>query len=352
MPDFQRYEIWDTHTLLGIYREVEPATAYWLNLCFGNEISSTDEWIDFEKIPRVGRKLAPFVAPMTQGRPIYEEGGKVARFKPAYIKPSDPVTPSRALSRRPGALLGPDSQTPAARYDAIKSDILAFHRVSIERRWEWLAARAIIDGKVTIDGDDYPSTFVDFGRDPSHTIVLGSGARWGDSGVSIKALLSGWSNKMHIAPFGGRPNRLTLGVNAWAVMEQDEELMKLLDTQIRGATSTDIRRDFFGMDEITRVGNLGGTLEVYVYNDYYTVGSNVVPFMSANDIVLTGPNVMGYRCFGAIVDVHAQFQALPIFPRNYMTEGDVAIEQIVTQSAPLMVPVNPNATLKATVVAG
>ncbi|RWK15775.1 MAG: major capsid protein, partial [Mesorhizobium sp.] len=51
-----------------------------------------------------------------------------------------------------------------------------------------------------------------------------------------------------------------------------------------------------------------------------------------------------------IVDVHAQFEALPIFPRNYIPEGDVAIEQILTQSAPLMVPVNPNATLKATVL--
>jgi hypothetical protein len=351
MPDFEHYELWDTHTLLGVYREVEPATTYWLDLCFRNEISSTDEYIDFEKIPRVGRKLAPFVAPLVQGRPIFEEGGRVARFKPAYLKPSDPVTPSRALSRRPGQILGPDSQSPQARYDAIKADIMAYHRIAIERRWEWLAARAAIDGKVTLDGDDYPAVEIDFGRDPNHTVVLGPGVRWGDAGVSIRKDISEWSNMMHLADFGGRPNRLTLGVDVWGVMEQDEELMKLLDTQIRGATSTEIRRDFFGMDEVTRVGNLGGNLEVYVYNDYYTAGGSVVPFMSSKDIVLTGPNVMGYRCFGAIVDIHAQFQALPIFPRNYVVPGDVAVEQIVTQSAPLMVPVNPNATLKATVLA-
>src|SRR5690606_17505236 len=103
--------------------------------------------------------------------------------------------------------------------------------------------------------------------------------------------------------------------------------------------------------EARYVGVLGGNLEVWVYNDYYTVDGVVTPFMSAKDIVLSGPSVQGYRCFGAIQDIHAQFQALSIFPRNYIVPGDVAIEQIVTQSAPLMVPVNPNATLKATVVA-
>jgi hypothetical protein len=73
--------------------------------------------------------------------------------------------------------------------------------------------------------------------------------------------------------------------------------------------------------------------------------------MSAKDVVLTGPNVMGFCCFGAIQDVNAQFQPLPIFPRNFIPNGDPAIENILTQSAPLMVPINPNATLKATVLA-
>lgn len=351
---FDRYELWDTHTLIDVYRETEAASTYWLDLLFPNEILSTDEYIDFEKIPSTGRKLAPFVAPMAQGRAIYEEGGRVARFKPAYIKPSDPVTPSRVLKRRPGTLLGPDASNPQARYDAIKSDIMAYHHIAIERRWEWLAAKAIIDGKVTIDGDDYPSKLIDFGRAAGHTIVLGVGARWGDTGVSIKANLSAWSNMMQLAEFGGRPNRLTVGVDVWAVMEaameEGEELYGLLRTDLRGST-TDIRRDQIGTDEATFVGRLGANLEIWVYNDYYTVGGAVTPFMSSKDIVLSGPNVQGYRCFGAIQDVNAQFQALPIFPRNYIPQGDVAIEQIVTQSAPLMVPVNPNATLKATVLA-
>lgn len=347
---FDKYELWDTHTLLGVYREMDPPSSYWLDLLFNNEMDSTDEYIDFEKIPRVGRKLAPFVAPMAQGRAIYEEGSTMARFKPSYVRPSDPVSPSRVLRRRPGALLGPDAGTPQGRYDAIKADIIAYHRVAIERRWEWLAARAVIDGKVVIEGPDYPSQLVDFGRAAGHTVVLGNGARWGDAGVSIVDSIQGFVDLMHAAVFGGAPNRLTIGTDVWKVMRGNAELLAQMDLTRRG-NDVDIKTGLLPAGEARFVGSLGPTLDVWVYNDYYHDNNVATPFMSSKDIVLTGPNVEGYRCYGAIQDLHAQFQALAIFPRNYVTTGDVAIEQIVTQSAPLMVPVNPNATLKATVVA-
>ena len=60
---------------------------------------------------------------------------------------------------------------------------------------------------------------------------------------------------------------------------------------------------------------------------------------------------MGYRCFGAIIDPTASYQPIPIYPRNWMDDkADPVVETLLMQSAPLMVPVNPNATLKATVV--
>jgi hypothetical protein len=350
---FDKYELWNTHTLLAVMREQEQKSTYWLDLLFPNVMTSEDEYVDFEKIPSTGRKLAPFVAPMANGRAIYTEGSRVGRFKPAYIKASDPVSPGRVLTKRPGSLLSPQNASPQARYDAIKADILGVHRSAVDRTWEWLAAKAAIDGKVTISGPDYPDTLVDFGRAAGHTIVLGAGARWGDAGVKIKPLLSAWSNLMHLAEFGGRPNRITMGVDAWAAFEaateEGGELHNLLRTDLRGATTT-IIRDMIGNDEVMYAGRIG-TLDVYIYNDYYTVDGVVTPFMSAKDIVLSSPAVNGYRCFGAIMDMNARFTALPVFTRNYVTTGDTAVEQILTQSSPLMVPVNTNATLKATVVA-
>lgn len=343
------YQLWNTRTLLGVYRDLLPPTNYWLSLLFPNQMNSTDEYIDFGKIPRVNRKLAPFVVPMAQGRPIYEEAAYLGRFKPAYIKPSDPVTPSRVLTRRAGALLTPGDDSPMARYNAIKADIIQFHRDAVERRWEWLAAKAILDGKVVIEGDDYPSTLVDFQRAAGHTIVLGAGARWGDAGVSIYDSIQSWMDMMHLAPFGGAPNRITVGTSVWAVMRKDPEILANMNKFYRG-NETDVKTGLLPTGEARFVGSLSANLDVWVYNDFYAVNGTVTPFMSSKDIVLSGPAVNGYQCFGAIMDVHAQFQALPIFVRNYIQDGDVAIEQILTQSAPLMVPVNPNATLKATVL--
>lgn len=344
-------EYYDTETLLDVMREQEPPTNYWLNLLFsGAEISFDDEWIDFEKIPSQGRKLAPFVAPLAQGRPIYEEGSRVAKFKPAYIKPRDHVTPTRLLKRRPGELLAPIPQSPAARRDAIIADITAFHRIAIERRWEWLAAQAALYGAVTISGEDYPTQVVAFGRAAGHSITLGGGSRWGDSGVSLMSNIETWMQTMFDADFGGIPTRVTVGTQAWAKMRVDAEIKDLMDVNFRGDPGVQINRGLTGPEEVKYVGTLSNGLEIWLYRDYYTVGGSMTPFMDPRDILLSGPSVNGVRCFGAILDGHADYQPLPIYSRNWLPD-DPAIETVQSQSSPLMVPLNPNATLRVRVVA-
>lgn len=344
-------EFYDTDTLLGVMREQEAPSNYWLDLLFSaGQMTFDTEWVDFEKIPSNGRKLAPFVTPLAQGRPIFTEGSNVARFKPAYIKPKDPVTPTRVMKRRPGEILSDTPSDPATRRDAIIADILAEHRVAIERRWEWLAAQAVLYGEVTIAGEDYPSRVVNFGRAAGHSITLGSGARWGESGVSIMDLIQSWMDTMHDAEFGGAPDRLTVGTSAWAVMRKDAEIKDLMDNTFRGSEDVNIRRGLIGTGEVRYVGLLDSSLPVYVYNDYYTVAGSVTRFMDPRDVVLSSSAVMGYRCFGAIQDAHAEYAPLEIYARNWI-ENDPPVEFVMSQSSPLMVPVNPNATLRARVVA-
>lgn len=348
---FEGYSLWSTHTLLAVMREVEvPVSNYWRSLCFPNVMTSTDEYIDLEKIPAAGRKLAPFVAPMAQGRPIFEEGTRVARFKPSYVKALDPVTPGRALTRRPGSILSQGPLNPQANYDAIKTDILAYHRTAVERVHEWLAAKAIIEGKVTIQGDDMPARLVDFQRAAGQDVINASGTRWGDSGVSIIDSVEADMTTMHDAAFGGAPTRMTIGTAAWAVLRKSPEFKDLMDLNFRGS-DVDIVRGILQPGEVRYVGNLGRTgLDIYVYNDWYQNAGQRVPFMDPRDVVYTSPNVQGYQCFGAIQDVYAGFQAIPVFPRNWINIGDPAVEHLLTQSAPLMVPVNPNATMRRRVV--
>lgn len=348
--------IYSTATLLGVLRDEQamtPPSSYWLDLCFPNTVNFTDEYIDFSKLTDT-RKLAPLVVPTAQGRPLYSAAERLSRVKPAYVKPKDAVTASRMIQRAAGLgeLNTNTDWSPQQRYNAIVADILRTHRRAIERRWEWLAAQAVIYGSVTLEGEAYPTTIVDFERDAGHSITLGSGSRWGDSGVSIIENVESWKTMMRRAKFGGPTNRLTVGADAWEVMRADDELRALLGLDLR--TSNNGLSMNLGVREgldVEKVGTINGTTEIYVYSDYYhDENGDVLPFMDPRDVVLTGPGVQGVRCFGAIQDINAQFQALAMFPKMW-PEQDPSATFIMTQSAPLMVPVNPNVTLRARVVA-
>lgn len=347
--------IFSTATLLGVIREQESPSDYWLSLAFNSQMTFDTEWIEFEKVT-TQRKLAPLVVPMAQGKPIYTEASHMARVKPAYVKPKDPVSLSRILKRRPGNLgTGTPGGTPQSRYNAIVADIMREHREAIERRWEWMASEAVQHGSIVLEDDSYPETTVDFNRNAAHDVTLGVGVRWGDSGVSILSDIEAWRTLVLKAKFGGPTNRLTIGADVWAVMREDEEIRELLK-----ADSFRLNRNGMDLnlglrdpqdDKAQMVGRLSGTLEVWIYSDYYQdENGNVVNFMDPRDIVLTGPNIRGVRCFGAILDSDANFQPLPIFPKMWKNQ-DPSVTYCMTQSAPLMVPVNPNNSFRARVLA-
>lgn len=344
-------KIYETATMLGVIRQFDPVKTYFLDTLFNSgTVNSDDEYIDFAKIGGQ-RKIAPLVVPMNQGRPVYNEAAVGGRFKPAYVKPKDAVTANRVLRKRPEEALVPgQTLTPMQRYDAIVADILMAHRDAIQVRLEWLAAEAALNGKVTLEDEGYPKTLVDFKRDPSHTITLGAGTRWGEAGVSILGNIEDWRKQIRRAAFGGPTNRITLGTDAWDVVRKDDEIKKQLDLNTRGTTAN-LYTSVLSGEEVEYVGDIAPGLPVYVYSGYYqdTAGAPV-DFMNSKDVLLSGPNFRGIRAFGAIMDSKAGFQPLSLFPKMW-DQDDPSARFVMTQSSPLMVPLNPNNTLKARVLA-
>lgn len=366
---YNPYELWSLRKSIGIMRDVLPSFEYWLSM-FGRQVNSTDEYIDFEKLPYLNRKLAPFVMPLGTGKPIYTDRSTAYRFKPAYVKVKDAVDTTRPLTKIPGIdpMMEPAALSPMQRREALKVAMTVQHVRTIRRRWEWMAAKAIIDGSITIGGtEEYPPVVLDFLRNSDQTVTLTSGNRWGDSGVSILSLLQTWADRM-IYPtqnsdgtggFGGFPVRLTVGPKAWAAMRADAEIKDAMN-KFYPATGIEVQRALNSSELVTKVGDLafggpsGAQVEIYLYRDTYVDDSGTAqPFLASTDIVLTSTMdaIGGHRCFGAIIDPFAQYQSFDIFARNWMEEGDPAVEYLLHQSAPLFVPVNPNATFKATVVA-
>jgi hypothetical protein len=346
--------VYDSATLLGVFwsdEYMKPPENYWLNNFYTTEVQFTTEEIDLSKITDI-RKLAPFVVPTLQGTPIYSAAERLATFAPAYIKAKDPVSATRMIRRAAGygeLGRGRTVLTPKQRYDTIVADVIRQHRNAVERRWEWMASKGILDAAITLKDDRYPERIVNFGRASSNTVVLTGGARWGQTGVDILDSLQGFLNIVRNAKFGGPANRLTIGANVWSVMRKDQGIREFLNTQYKLGANINLKLGLLQGLQVEYVGNIE-TIEVYVYSDYYQDPDGTVqPYMSPNDIVLTGPSVSGVRAFGAIQDIDAQLQALPVFMKLW-NEKDPSATLILTQSAPMMVPINPNATLKATVV--
>lgn len=341
-------ELYDTHTLLQVQEHLDPMPSFWLNMAFAEEMRFPSEWIDLEKI-QGNRTLAPLVIPTAEGVPIYKRAAEASRFRAAYMKPKDMVTPDRSIKRRPGEALG-GSATQEQREDAIVADILATHRSAIERSWEVMAARAVIDGKIKLKGEDYPETLVDFQRDPNHNVTLLGSEQWSDENANIPSQLTSWRGTTRRAKFGGPTNNLVLGKETTEHFLRNNKVNKLLDTQVRGTEGNSFNLGVREGEEVEYLGRFDGGLAVWSYSGYYEEqDGSQQEILHPEEVVLVGPGIRGVRCFGAIMDRKAGFQPASMFPKMWEQEDPAGL-WIMTQSAPLMVPMRPNCSLKARVL--
>jgi hypothetical protein len=342
---------YDTTELQGVIETIKPLNTFWLDLCFPTAKNFTTEYIDFDVVAG-GRRLAPFVAPTVQGKVMKDKGFTTKRFSPAYVKPKMAFDPNRALKRRPGEPYT-GTMSPQARRDAIVADMLRDQMEMHVRRREWMAAQAVLTGKVTVSGDDYPTQVVDFGRAANQQIVLAGGATWdaaNDATVNALENLETWAGLIAESS-GAAPTVLIMGVTVWNVFRKKSYVKDALDTNYAGAKATlDIFQPTNG--EAIQFRGTIGPWSVYTYNDLYQddTGANV-SLMDQKSIALLSPaGLQGVRCFGAILDPSAGYQAVEVHPSNWV-ENDPAGEFFMTQSAPLMVVAQPNAAVVAKVLA-
>lgn len=346
-------EIFDTLTLAGVIEVAPTLDAYWLGF-FPNEITFDTDEILFDVVAK-DKRLAPFVAPNVQGRVIGTRGYTTKTFRPAYLKPKDAINPNRAFKRRAGEQPIVGGLSLAERYEAAVADSAAEQKIRIENRWEWMAAQAVIYGYVDVTGEDYPTVRVDFGRDASLTAVLAGTQMWSatataDPLADIEHMRT-QAYKLAKSPI----TRLTFGLDAWASFTKNEQVRGLLNTFYRGSETNFNRAIGDGTPQQYRGQisgpNGGGLIDLWTYADSYTAddGTDTL-ILNSNDVVGTGPAMQGTQCFGAIMDFDAGLVPTRMFPKMWENK-DPSVAYLMTQSAPLMVPAQPNSAFRLTVQA-
>lgn len=355
-------DLWTSADLIALMQDNrrDPVPSHFLDTYFTETHHSEHEEIIFAELPAAGRYLAPFVLPNEQGKPIFKmQGEKIRAVKPPYIKPKDAVRPVDVITKRASDLLRDTDSSYQARFDRRVVDIQQFHVRAIRMREAWMAARAFIDARVPIryerdQGTPSPDVMLDFQRDPGHTITL-SGNYWSSPTYDILGDIERWGDLMYAKANGGFPTRVYVGREVAKVFRTNEGILKQLDTTYRGGEDVSIARGIMQRETpIHRLGSIGQGIEVVMYSDQVqNDDGTMVDLLGPKDVLLVAPGATGIRAYGAIHDADA-FDGgnivAEIFPKMWR-QPDPSVTFLMHQSAPLPIPMYPNRTLKATVLA-
>jgi len=336
---------YDTVTLIGAIRGLPRFEPFLTSLFFPKTQLFDTEFIAFDDIAE-DHRLAPFVSPIEAGQVMRDRGSVLKVFKPAYVKPKHIVDHQRVLERVPGEGVG-GAMDAGSRRNAVIADNLRMERNSIRFREEWMAASALLTGKVIVAGEKHPSTEVDFGRDASLTKVLSGVKLWTDFDSTPLEDIEDWAEEL-VAPSAD----IVFGRHAWDAFKRHPDVIGdrgLLDTRVRGSESSlEIGAGNNSWYEFK--GYLSGVVRVWVLSATYEDDAGQdIPYLPADHVIMGSSHLGGVRCFGAIRDGAANYRALELFPRHW-TGDDPGVEYTMTQSAPLLVPTRPNASMAAKVV--
>jgi hypothetical protein len=215
---------------------------------------------------------------------------------------------------------------------------------------EWMASQILQTGKVTISGDNYPAVQVDFLRDAALTIAFANANNWAQ-GVDVNPLdnLQDWA-LLTLQLVGANPVDVVMDVEAWKAFRNNPNVKERLTLQRQlGQMPTMAQDAMFGMEGGQYQGYIDN-FNIFTYAGYYLDDNGATqPMLPKGTVLMSGPQLQGYRAFGAIKDERAGYQSMPYFVKSWLEE-DPAVRYLLMQSAPLLVPYRPNAMLCATVL--
>lgn len=337
--------LFTTYQLLQVQRKFKTLPSFWLKF-FPKQVNFQEEEIAFDKVSVNYARLAPFVAPNVQGRVLKHEGFSRKSFRPAYLKPKDVVDPNMIIPIQPGEMPAAGNMSLEQRRQAVITYLLENQRSMHENRWEWMAAQAAIYGYVDVSGEDYPTLRVDFGRDAALTIT----SNWATASSPLDDIYAARRLANDKSLSGATIQTIIMGDQAWAAFyaKEKDRLKDLMDkNQVNGNTTiTKLWDGFEGIEYMGRISGYqgGGLIDIWVDTRKYTDESGQMQYlMPRKGCVGISDAIQGVRCFGAIMDKRAGYQALEMFPKNWENE-DPSVEYLMTQGAPLMVPADPNAS--------
>jgi hypothetical protein len=98
------------------------------------------------------------------------------------------------------------------------------------------------------------------------------------------------------------------------------------------------------------MGNIEG-FNIWVYSGWYVDPADGVekPIIPPGTVIMASPAIEGVQAYGAIRDEEIGLQPVPYYVKSWI-QYDPSVRYVMLQSAPIMVPFRPNASVAAKVL--
>lgn len=344
-------DLFSTNTLVGVVQDLKTPPSHFLDTEFRGVLEDPSEEIHFD-VDDSKPRITPFVSPLVAGKVVNDRGFATKTFKPAYAKDKRRWDPNRPFKRALGEKIG-GSMTPEQRMAYLVGITVEDQLAMLTRREEVMAAEALRLGQVTVSGEGFDTKVVSFGRHANLRVTLAGNDRWSVTHADSDPLsdIEDWAVEFQLRS-ASVPQRVTFSPSAFKafrtrVTARDE--WKLILDYRRSSESSALDLAPGNGAKARYIGTLG-QIELWVYNDIYLDDSGAEQhLMPSGEVVMTGDALEGTRCYASIRDEAAGYSATRYHVKSW-TEQDPAVRWMMLQSAPLVVPFRPNASLGAQVL--
>jgi hypothetical protein len=326
-------DLFTTRAMIAALDERRAVRNFLTSRFFGRVENHTTLEVDID-IRRNKRRLAPFVNPLSEGKLMEHQGFGTMAIRPPYIKPKM-VTTAADLYKRAMGVNVYGAQSPAAVAAAKLAEELDTMDSAIDRRIEWMAAKALFTGSVTVVGEGL-NAVIDFQRNSTHNIALSGTDLWSNSASTPIEDLRAWKSVVS-ASSGVVPTMAIFASDVVDAFLRHADVRAVLN--LLNNTTIAMRMDTEALAEqgVTYVGRVE-QLDIFQYDEVFlndTTGLEE-PLVPAGSVLLGSGAVDARLHYGAILDLSG-LNAVGRFPKSWVTE-DPSARWVMVQSAPLPVP--------------
>lgn len=334
--------LFETRAMLDLLRDLFPPRTFLRDTFFPLVKTSNATTIEFD-VFKGKRRLAPFVNPRHEGKPVERLGYKNRTFKPPYIKPFMELNTELLLNRDMGKTIYHGNSSPALRVaEQLGYDLLELIDM-ITRREEWMASQILHTGKVAIVGEGVDEE-IDFLMDAAHHFDRHTVAanRW--TNANSKPLKDLSDLVRLISKTSGKVPRVAVfGHDMYEAFLEHEGVQKLFD--LRRIDLGEIKPEELE-EGVTYVGRLRKPmLDIYLYDEFYNADGTgtVTPMVDPKMVLVGSTKTKNCKFYGGILDLeYGGIAEERYFPKSWIKDNP-SMRFLMVQSAPLMAMREPDA---------